>query len=112
MHMDVECNRCLISSYCPEKGTTPIRFNQHLIPCQLVGGYGKEPVERNRVSSKNLPLYDAHGPSVSIALVPYVDECKNLATKTVKVFHPPVKHARETTDVNFRDTLMTHGKSS
>lgn len=112
MYMDVVCTKCLISDHCPEKGSAPLKFNQHLIPCQLVGGYGKGPVERDRISAKNLPLYDNHGPCVSFASVPCVDECGNLAAKTVKVFHPRVKHERETTDLNFRDSLMIHGKSS
>lgn len=103
MNLDVVCKSCKISAYCPEKGVAPLRYNQHLIPCQLAGGYGKTEVEASKISAKSLPLYQQNGKCVSFALIPFIDELGNLQTRLTKVFHPPIVHPREKTSYDLRN---------
>jgi len=103
MNIDVTCKSCKIQKYCPESGSTPLRYNLHLIPCQISGGYGRYEIPKSKVGIKSLPLYEKNGKCVSFALIPYIDEVGNLATKLVKVFHPPIKHPRESTDYDLRN---------
>lgn len=103
MNLDLICKSCKIANYCPDRGVSPLKFNQHLIPCQVVGGFGRVEIPRSKISQKSLPLYEKHGKCVSFVLIPMVDEVGNLQTELKKVFHPPVLHPREKSEINFKD---------
>ena len=103
MNLDIICKSCKVSKYCPDFGTAPLKYQNHLIPCQVVGGFGRTEIPSSKISSKSLPLYETNGKCVSFILVPWIDEVGNLQTSLKKIFHPPILHPREKTDVNFKD---------
>lgn len=108
-YIDVTCNRCKLYQLCPKKGNSPIRFQNHLIPCQLVGGYGRKPIVESKVSTKNLKLYKENGPCITFVQIPYINELGNLDSDLIKIFHQPILHDREKTEENLVIRLDNHG---
>jgi hypothetical protein len=63
--------------------------------CELVGNYGREPVEESILSSASKELVAKNGPCLSIVYIPYEDELGNIRYSLEKIFHPAIKHERE-----------------
>lgn len=93
----VECRTCRVAKYCPQNGSSPLRLpSGQAIACRLIGGYGKKPIDRSVLSEDNEKLFDIHGPCLTIAEIPYVDEGSGLTVYgVVKIFSPPIVHERE-----------------
>lgn len=73
--------------------------------CQLIGGYGRIPVEKSILSPESAQKAESDGPCLTIAEVPVVDEATGLFhSELVKVFHPAVLHERE--NISFSQRLL------
>jgi hypothetical protein len=93
----VECLNCKVSKYCPNNGSSPLFHGGKKILCRLIGGYGRKPVDMSILSEESKKLAINNGGCLTIAEVPISDECSGLMTyQIVKIFAPPVLHARET----------------
>ena len=97
MYLKMECKRCLVAKHCPKSGMSPQRLSNGIdVYCRLVGGYGRTPVDEKILSEESKAKAKEHGPCLTIAEIPDVVG-KDFIFRVEKVFHPPVKHARETT---------------
>jgi len=96
--LSVECVNCRVSSHCPKSGSSPLVLpSGQMMLCRLIGGYGKKPVDPGVLSEESKKLAVEHGPCLTIAEVPIIDECSGLETYQItKIFSPPVLHERET----------------
>ena len=65
--------------------------------CVIVGGFGREPINKKILSVDSLLASEKNGPCLTIAHVPTWDVLVgNVRWETVKIFSQPVKHPRET----------------
>lgn len=94
MNLPMRCSDCAVAASCPAKGASPLIISgaQHL--CEIVGGYGREPVDPAILSPESAARAAQHGPCLTIAEVPEVDGGV-VRYKVVKVFSQPVRAARE-----------------
>lgn len=99
--LHVQCSACRVAPTCPRNGSSP-----HLLQggtkvfCRIVGGYGREPVDRSILSEESAARSDRDGPCMTFAEVPTVDpDSGHLVMQLTKVFHQPVRHERETTNL-------------
>lgn len=101
----MDCNRCKIASSCPKNGTSPTIFNNKKLFCNLVGGYGRIPIEESKLSEQSKELVKIYGPCLTIAEIPIMDqELGIIRTEIIKIFHQAVKHERET--VSFQAGML------
>jgi hypothetical protein len=93
----MECSKCRVAASCPKKGSSPLKLpSGQEMTCRLVGGYGRNPVDQSILSEDSKKLSKEHGPCLTIAEVPILDECSGLAVYQItKIFAPPVLHERE-----------------
>lgn len=64
--------------------------------CVIVGGYGRDPVDRDKLSDAARARSDRDGPCLTVAEVPVQDMAtKHVYRETVTIYHHPVRHARE-----------------
>jgi hypothetical protein len=67
--------------------------------CQVVGGYGRIPIDPSILSEKSKELSDKNGPCLTIAEVPTHDiDSGKVRFEVTKIFHKPVLNSRERTD--------------
>lgn len=97
--MPMTCARCKVAPTCPSRGSSPLTppGSRKPVFCNLIGGYGRDPVDPERLSEAARARAAADGPCLTIAEVPALDEAtKYVYRKTVTVYHHPVRHERET----------------
>lgn len=93
------CDTCRLSRKCPAVGSSPLVLSggKTEVRCRVIGGYAREPVPREKLSAESLALAEQNGFCVSLVEVPRIDrDSGHFHTETVKVFHLPVLHERET----------------
>jgi len=99
----VTCNKCKVAKTCPRRGSSPttIPNTKKQLFCQIIGGYGRDPVDKSRLSANSLLLSERDGPCLTVAQVPTWNEDINAyMMDLVKIFSPPNKHPRETVPWN------------
>lgn len=107
--LEITCNKCKVSDFCPSKGASPLKFENKIYFCYLVGGYGRTPVDECILSEKSKELVKKQGGCLTIAEVPVLDTGSNMIYQKIeKIFHKPVLHAREIVD---GDKVNVHPKS-
>ena len=87
-----------------------MKIGKHLpVFCQILGGYGREPIDKSKLSKESLIAYERDGNCLTFAYVPqYNKEDESLTRVLTKIFSPPVLHARESVSFN---TEMMYPKS-
>jgi hypothetical protein len=101
--LKMTCDKCKVASTCPRNGQSP--FQPHILKkpvyCQILGGYGRNPVNPRILSASSLARMQKDGPCLTLAEIPYLDAVTNtLRTEVVSVFSQPVRHPRETVPFN------------
>ena len=95
MTLEVTCDKCKVSQTCPARGSSPLYVEGKMkARCQLVGGHGKTPVQKEDLSPESLEKSLRDGPCLTIAQVPRLED-GYLVRETVKIFSHPVTHERE-----------------
>lgn len=108
MRLAVTCSKCKISKYCEARGSSPLTIsNKNEILCNLINGYGRKPAPVDKLSEHSKQLYDSQGKCLTIAEVPYMVD-GFLITKIVKIFHPPILHARESSVMQLEHQPKNH----
>lgn len=98
--LKVRCDQCKIAPTCPRRGSSPKAAGSKSLLCVVVGGYSRDPVSRDILSEESRAASDRDGPCLTLAEVPAVDPDSGHAYfETVKVFHHPIRHARETSNI-------------
>ena len=112
MYLDIECSKCAVSNYCTKKGSSPAYLsNGRKVLCRLVGGYGREPVDKTILSEESKKLANENGPCLTIAEVPVIVG-NDVFFELEKIFAPAVTHNRETTTLDLEiGKLRSHGKT-
>lgn len=95
MFIEMECNRCSVANTCPRRGASPLNLDGKMLKCRIVGGFGRNPVDRTVLSDASKAASDKDGPCLTIAEVPTLDDQKFLTMEVVKIFSPPNLAARE-----------------
>ena len=106
--LQMQCSKCRVADTCPRKGSSPLKVPNSRLPvfCQLVGGYGRTPVDRTLLSKESLEIAEKNGPCVTIAEVPRYDEDSgHVVHDVVTIFSPPVLHPREKVAWDFRSVF-------
>lgn len=101
--LQVHCSKCKIAEHCPANGSSPLLLSggKRALVCRIPGGYARKPPRDGIVSEESKKARDAHGPCLTIAEVPRLDvDSGHVYTEVVKIWHPPVLHPREKTDVS------------
>lgn len=98
--LSMDCTQCRVASTCPKRGSSPLALKQKIdgktqYKCEIIGGYGRTPINPDILSKKSKKLAAKNGPCLTLAHVPYVDEGGNVSYEVVKIFSLPVLHARE-----------------
>lgn len=105
MNLEVECNRCLVASYCSKRGSSPsFTKNGKVHLCVLIGGYGRKPVDPQILSEKSKIAYENNGPCLTIAEVPSIIN-DDVFRVVEKIFSPPITHPREKPNDVFLDLI-------
>jgi len=92
--MNLSCDKCKVSKFCSKFGSSPLK-SKNVALCELVGNYGRKPVDESILSTKSKELVTKNGPCLTLVYVPYEDELGNLRFSLEKIFHPAIKHERE-----------------
>ena len=96
--LTVYCTKCKIASTCPRRGSSPLVQGRKTLQCRVVGGYASEPVDPEALSEESARIAAKDGPCLTLAEVPTLDEDSgHVFFQTVKIFHKPVVHPRQTT---------------
>ena len=96
--LEMTCDKCKVAETCPAKGASPLLIGGKMAAkCQLVGGYGRNPVDRDVLGVEARVASDRDGPCLTLAQVPRVED-GHLVRELIKVFSKPVRHGRETVD--------------
>lgn len=106
-YLEVQCSKCKVAEHCPAKGSSPIYLSggRKMLVCRLPNGYGREPPRPEAVSEESKKLQAEHGECLTLADVPRLDAPSgHVYYETVKIWHPAVRHPRESTD--FRMDMM------
>ena len=108
--LSMECRKCRVSAECPSNGSSPLRLGSGKpVLCRLVGGYGQTPVPESKMSKESKELAEKHGPCLTIAEVPTVDEASGkIYFKTVKVWAQAQLHPRQTTTMSMDPWPRSH----
>src|SRR5271157_1926047 len=100
----MQCSKCRVAETCPRRGSSPLplpKSGTRKVFCYIIGGYGREPVEKRKLSAESLARSEKDGPCMTLARVPYIDEeTGTLQYEMVKVFSQPMLHPRETIPFN------------
>lgn len=76
--------------------------------CRVVGGYSRDPVDASALSPESAERAAKDGPCLSLAEVPRLDkDSGHTYYETVKVFHQPMRHPRETPTVRLLDSMLS-----
>lgn len=95
MYLDMTCDRCAVAQACPKKGSSPLFVTGgKRIHCRILGGFGKQPVEEGVLSEESKALVAQHGPCLTIAEVPKLEDGLVLHD-VIKIFAQPVLNERE-----------------
>jgi hypothetical protein len=95
MNINMECDECVVAQTCPRKGSSPQKHNKITLKCRIIGGFGREPVDKSVLSAESLEILNRDGPCLTIAEVPSIDEEGFVSYDVVKIFSPPCLTARE-----------------
>jgi len=95
--LEVVCSKCRVADHCPSKGSSPLNHQgKRIAHCRLIGGYGREPIADKFLSEESKKLVEEHGPCLTIAEVPTIDEGSGkFYYKVTKIFSEPITHPRE-----------------
>jgi hypothetical protein len=98
MNLPMECSKCRVSATCPRNGSSPAltRAGKKVL-CNIIGGYGRTPVDVEILSAESLGRSRRDGPCMTIAEVPVLEDDSIVMTVTT-IFSPPVLHERESTN--------------
>jgi len=99
------CSRCKISSYCPDKGSSPVRVENSNYMCHILGGYATTIAPRDKLSGTSLKLYDMGRNCVTFVDVPKVSADGQLYYLSLTVMHPVLEHLRSRSSVITTDDL-------
>jgi len=97
--LQLECTKCRVAVNCPERGASPLTLRSgKKVLCSVIGGYGRVPVDKIKLSVESAERAEKDGPCITIAEVPVIDpDSGSLYRKVTKIFHQPILHERETT---------------
>jgi len=96
--LGMDCVKCRVAATCPSKGASPLLVKgKRTAVCQLIGGYGRVPVDPTILSAESLARSKRDGTCMTIAEVPKFEPGHGVIWETVFVFSPPVLHGREKT---------------
>lgn len=100
--LQMQCSRCQVAQTCPRRGSSPLHLGGRTpVFCRIVGGYGRTPLDDGAMSPETKERSLRDGPCLTIAEVPTKDEHSgHVYFEVTKVFHHPVLHPREKTDLN------------
>jgi len=96
--LDMTCDRCPVSNFCPKNGQSPSFLNNGArVYCKVIGGFGRTPIDEDILSENSKELIKSSGPCLTLAYVPVLktEDGKNYETELVKIFHPAVLSPRE-----------------
>lgn len=97
--MMMTCDRCSVRPTCPRAGASPTNYpakRPGVFYCRLVGGFGRQPIDKSILSPESLERCLKDGPCLTIAEVPTIDVANNnVYSEIVKIFAPPVLSERE-----------------
>ena len=98
--LQITCVKCKVASTCPRRGSSPMLVSQSskkYVFCKIVGGYGRDPVDKSLLSQESIECYEKNGPCLTIAYIPTYDKENDMVVpELTKIFSQPVKHPRET----------------
>jgi hypothetical protein len=99
--MNVTCNKCRVSKWCPKKGFSPTKYEGETFMCKLIGNYGRNPIDRNHISDESLVSYEKNGPCLTL-MNSWEFHDGTMFPIILKVWSPPILSPRETKpfDVN------------
>lgn len=109
--LEVRCSSCKVSGTCPRRGSSPLTLSggKKQVLCRIVGGYSRTPLDESAMSEESRERSAADGPCLTLAEVPVRDEASGLVSfEVTKIFHHPILHPREKTDVQVDIMLKTH----
>jgi len=95
MILEMRCEKCRVSDYCPSKGSSPgvLKNGKHAL-CRLVGGYGRKTLPEKILSKESKELSANGRNCLTIAEIPIILG-NDVFYKIEKIFSPPVLHERE-----------------
>ena len=102
--LNVICKKCLISAWCPSKGSSPLIHLGKRYECQLLNGYGRQEVDPAKLSESNRAAFDSGRTAVTIVQMPVL-EGDWVMTETKVVLSPPIRSSRESTTL-FYDRMF------
>ena len=97
-NLTVACVKCKVASTCPRRGSSPtlVPKSKKQLFCQIIGGYGRDPIDTSKLSPDSLARSKRDGPCLTIAQVPtWNPDINTYMTELVKIFSQPNKHPRE-----------------
>jgi hypothetical protein len=109
----MQCKLCKISSNCKKNGSSPLytENGRKIFTCQMIGGYSLTPVDKAILSQESLEEMEKHGPCLTIAEVPVLDQNSgHVVFELTKIFHEPILHPRTKTDYKPDSMLSTSYK--
>ena len=108
--LQVKCDSCKVVQDCPKKGSSPLKIGKTEMLCRVIGGYGRDAVNPEILSSASKEKMDAHGPCLTIVEVPVRSDDGSVSYEIEKVFHHPIKHERETVPFNMEAVVPRAAK--
>jgi hypothetical protein len=95
----MRCDKCLVKETCPRFGSSPLMILNHPHLCQVIGGYGRIPIDQSILSEESKQSSAQNGPCLTIAEVPTYDEDSGKVRFVItKIFHKPFLNERERSD--------------
>jgi hypothetical protein len=93
--LEMTCDRCAVATTCPKRGASPLFYGGgKRVHCRILGGYGRQPVDKEILSSESLERYGKDGPCLTLADIPVLEDGQ-VSWETVKIFHQAVLGDRE-----------------
>lgn len=107
MYLNMTCERCKVASHCDLKGTSPLILNRkEIYHCRIVGNYGRDPIDQTVLSEESKQKVAEHGPCLTIAEIPVLDDSGVIVYQTKKIFSEPILHDREKKGVGFVESML------
>lgn len=97
--LKMECDRCAVANNCEARGASPLIFPGGMAFCHIIGGYGRNPVDKSILSEESKKKSLRDGECLTIAEVPRLEETGRVEKRVVFIFSSPVRHAREKTSI-------------
>jgi hypothetical protein len=95
--MILTCDKCKLATTCPKKGSSPFSHQgQKQLKCELIGNFGKDPVDVSILSLASRARMEKDGPCTSYVDIPMYDASSDKVTfETTIIFHHPIRHPRD-----------------